>query len=629
MIRALFAVLLTSLFLNSSLAADEKPNFLWLISEDNSKHYVRLFDPNGAPMPNIEAIAKEGLVFEHAFSNSPVCSVARTTLITSCYGPRIGTQFHRRSKLANLPGGVRMFPAYLRDAGYYTTNKQKKDYNAVEGQGVWDASSRKASWRNRKPGQPFFHKQSFGTTHESSLHFSKQVMKNQATQTDPKSVTLAPYHPDTPTFRYTYARYHDRIQQVDREMGRVIDALRSDGLLESTFIFYFGDHGGVLPRSKGYAYESGLHVPLVVRVPEKFQHLVPAKRGSRLKGFVSFIDFGPTLLRLAGLPDPKGVDGRAFLGKGVELTELESRDEAFGYADRFDEKWDLVRTLRKGRFKYTRNYQPFNFDALQNNYRYKQLAYEEWRTLYRAGKLNAVQKQFFESRAPEALYDIENDPHETKNLAADPKYAVELTKLRARFRSLIRSLPDLSLFPENYLFENAFTRAVPFGQERKSEIAQLADTADLALKSFGDASAPIAAALASENPWIRYWGVIAATCHGKDALSLKGAIQKIAKSDPTPLVRVRAAEFIGLLGLGDPQAIIRRALTESKTEVEMGLILNSVVMLRDGKPGYPFQFSAGDLPKSKPRGEVERRKLYLAPESAAKPQPKKKRKNKK
>ncbi|MBI2478813.1 MAG: sulfatase-like hydrolase/transferase, partial [Planctomycetia bacterium] len=167
----------------SLLSAADRPNFVWLISEDNSTHYLKLFDEHGAETPRIAELAKHGLLFRNAFSNAPVCSVARTTLITSCYGPRIGTQYHRRSVEVPLPDGLRMFPAYLRAAGYYTTNNNKKDYNAIEGDGVWDESSKQASWRQRTAGQPFFHMQSFATTHESSLHFTAKVMQDEATKT--------------------------------------------------------------------------------------------------------------------------------------------------------------------------------------------------------------------------------------------------------------------------------------------------------------------------------------------------------------------------------------------------------------------------------------------------------------
>ncbi|MEO8497223.1 MAG: sulfatase-like hydrolase/transferase, partial [Planctomycetota bacterium] len=181
-----FAAMLLALLSMSDLSrAADRPNFVWLISEDNSTHYLKLFNEHGAETPRIAELAKHGLLFENAFSNAPVCSVARTTLITGCYGPRIGTQFHRRSVEVPMPAGLRMFPAYLRDAGYYTTNNNKKDYNAIEGEGVWDESSKDADWRQRKAGQPFFHMQSFTTTHESSLHFSAKEMRSEATKTDP------------------------------------------------------------------------------------------------------------------------------------------------------------------------------------------------------------------------------------------------------------------------------------------------------------------------------------------------------------------------------------------------------------------------------------------------------------
>jgi hypothetical protein len=512
-----------------------------------------------------------------------------------------------------MPDGLRMFPTYLREAGYYTSNNQKKDYNAIEGEGVWDDSSKNASWRNRKSGQPFFHMQSFGTTHESSLHFSRKQMDSQPTETDPDTVFVAPYHPETPTFRYTYARYHDRIREVDQQIGRVVDQLAADDLLEDTFVFYFGDHGGVLPRGKGYAYESGLHVPLVVRVPEKWKHLVDAEMGSRLKGFVSFIDFGPTLLNLAGLAVPPQVDGKPFLGAGVSADELNSRDEAFGYADRFDEKYDLVRTLRKGKYEYVRSYQPFNFDGLQNNYRYRMLAYAEWREMYRAGKLNDVQRQFFESRAAEALYDIEQDPHETKNLAGDPAFASVVADLRARLSNMVKELPDLSFYPESYLYDHAFANPIRFGQERQAAIGELVDIADLSLAGLEKALPGIEKALKSDDPWHRYWGLIVCSGYGKEAAPLVSLAKRIADNDSELLVRMRAAEFLGLTENADPRPTLLDVLAKTQSGVEAGLILNTVVLLRDGKPGYEFNIQAKDLAslKGEKADAVERRLEYL------------------
>jgi len=538
--RNYLSAVLLLLFVSFANADDPRPNFVWLLSEDNSSHYLKMFDPNGAETPCIEELAKHGVIFDRAFSNSPVCSVARTTLMTSCYGPRIGTQFHRKSVTVPMPDGVKMFPEYLRDAGYYTTNNSKKDYNAVESDNVWDESSNKATWRNRKPGQSFFHMQTFKTTHESSLHFQDM---SKPTKHDPDQAFVAPYHPDTPTFRYTNARYRDNIQTVDQQIGKVVDQLKEDGLLENTFIFYFGDHGGVLPRGKGYAYESGLHVPLVVRVPEKWKSLAP-EIGTRSSQIVSFVDFGPTLLKLAGVKGSDKVDGRPMFGLNTPPLEF----DAFGYADRFDEKIDFVRTLRRGKYEYIRNYQPFNFDGLQNNYRYKMLAFEEWRELYKAGKLNDVQRQFFEQRSAEALYEIDADPHETKNLDGDPKYAAVLADLRKRLQDKVKSLPDLSFYPESHLVDAAFGNPVAFGQKQKEAIASLVEIADLELLPFEQAKPAIESALSSDNRWERYWALIVCSTHGVEAKSLAAKAKELAASDEENLVRLRAADFLSLTG---------------------------------------------------------------------------------
>ena len=462
-----------SLVGTAAIAAD-RPNIVWIVSEDNSKHWLRLYEEGGAAMPNIEKLAENGLVFQNAFSNAPVCSVARSTLITGSYAPRIAAQYHRRGAMAPMPEGLRMFPHYLREAGYYTTNNSKTDYNLSD-KGMWDESSNKATYRNRGFEQPFFHVQNFGRTHEGQLHFTEEFMEENATETDPHAIKVFPYHPDTPVFRYTYAKFQDHHIETDAQMGGFLARLKDDGVADDTIVFYYGDHGGVLPRGKGYAYESGLNVPLVVYAPEKWRHLLPVNAGKSVDGFVSFIDFGPTVLNLAGVDVPETMDGKPFLGEGVTARDLDRRDEAFGYADRFDEKYDLVRTFRKGKYKYIRNYQPFNFDGLFNDYRYKMLAYREWSAMYQAGELNAVQSQFFEPREAEALYDIEKDPHETNNLADDPKSASVLRDLRQRLTNQVKEISDLSFLPEPAMLSEALSNPVQFGRENQDRIGKLVD----------------------------------------------------------------------------------------------------------------------------------------------------------
>ncbi|MCA9127858.1 MAG: sulfatase [Planctomycetales bacterium] len=612
--RLLFVFALLFAFPVNTWSAD-RPNMVWLISEDNSIHYQEMFFPGGAETPRIAALAAHGLQFDYAFSNAPVCSVARTTLMTSCFAPRIGTQFHRRSVVVPMPAGLKMFPAYLRDAGYYTTNNQKKDYNAEESAGTWDESSTSASWRGRQPGQPFFHMQSFTTTHESSLHFSQEEYESKKTKTDPSQVRVAPYHPDTPLFRYTVAKYHDNIQAVDQLIGNVVDQLESDGLLEDTFVFYFGDHGGVLPRGKGYAYESGLHVPLVVRVPKNFVHLAAWKPGEHVDGFVQFVDFGTTVLNLAGVDIPTGVDGSPFLGRGVTPEKIAAQKSAFGYADRFDEKYDLVRTLRRGKYEYVRSYQPFNIDGLQNNYRYIMLAYQQWRAEYLKGSLNDAQSQFFQARPPEMLFDVEADPYEVHNLAGSPEHAATLTSLRAALHEQVVSMPDLSFYPESYLAEHAFTNPTEFGQQHRSEIAELVGIADLSLLEFQQAKAGIEMALTSSDANQRYWGLIVCSCFGNQAKTFAKLATEIASADVDLLVRTRAAEFLGLIGALNPRETLLDCLAKSQSGIETNLILNTAVLLRDGKPGYQININEDSISPAAARfQDVQRRLSYFEAE---------------
>ena len=294
------------LLVNShSIQPDERPNIVWITSEDNSTHYMSLFNKNGIETPNIESIASQGLTFTNAFSNSPVCSAARSTLISGCYGPRLASHYHRKIEPVPMPDSLQMFPVYLKEAGYYTTNNSKEDYNIIKTQPVWNESSNTATWKNRNQSQPFFHVQNIHTTHEGRLHFTKEGMDTVINKTALNSFSIQPNHPQTELFRYTNAFYRDKIRQMDSEVGEVINELKKDGLFENTIIFYFGDHGGVLPGSKGYLYETGLHVPLVVYIPHKFESLMDQEIGTKVNGFVSFVDFASTVLNLAGVQDSR------------------------------------------------------------------------------------------------------------------------------------------------------------------------------------------------------------------------------------------------------------------------------------------------------------------------------------
>jgi hypothetical protein len=301
---------------------------------------------------------------------------------------------------------------------------------------------------------------------------------------------------------------------------------------------------------------------------------------------------------------------------------LAGRDETFGYADRFDEKYDLVRFMRKGKYTYIRNLHGFYPDALQNNYRYKMLAYTEWRELFKAGKLNAAQSQFHQRRPAEQLFDVEADPHEVNNLANDPKHASVLKDLRQRMQRKLREVNDLSFYPENHMVKAALGNGQAYGKKHSKEISRLADIADLALQPFNKAHKPLAKAMASNNHWERYWGCVTAAVHGEEAKVLVANAKKLLK-DENLMVRMRAAEFLGSINATDPMPALLSVLNNATTEQELMLTFNAVVYLRDYK-GYKFDNSKLNL-KLK-GGEVVRRTSYLEgePRRPARKNPKKK-----
>jgi hypothetical protein len=356
---------------------------------------------------------------------------------------------------------------------------------------------------------------------------------------------------------------------------------------------------------------------MVVYVPKKWEHLFHHRRGSRAKSFVEFVDLAPTVLSLAGIFPPESIDGTAVSGEFSEASKIKKKNTTFGYADRFDEKYDLVRTLRVGKYKYIRNYQPFNIDALFNFYRYKMLAFQEWDALYTAGKLNEEQRQFFEPRGPEGLYDIEQDPHEVNDLSASPEHQQILILMRKQLQEKLAALPDLSFYPEPYLLEHAIENPVAFGQKNQEEIKELMAIADLNLSSFDTVQAQIKQVLTDDNPWKRYWALVVCTSFGEKAKTLIPQIKNLLHQDPENLVRARAMEYLLLNQVFFDHKIVEVLLKNAKSETEANLILNSVALIKNLKPHLKFNLSKEIFPSEwydKPNDLVNRRMDHLIEE---------------
>ncbi len=346
-----------------SAGTSEVPNILWIVTEDMSPT-LGCYGDEYADTPTLDQFAKESILYTHAFAASPVCSPSRSTLITGMYNVSMGTNQMRSANL--LPTGVKGFPSYLREVGYYTTNNVKTDYNCAENTRLieesWDLSAADAHWRGKEGDQPFFAVFNDMTTHQSRTgvwpyaafqqHIQSQLSADQIS--DPADVPLPPYYPDTEAVRRTVARFYDCVEVMDGNVKRLLDQLEEDGLAEDTIVFFYSDHGSGLPRHKRLLHDSGMRVPLMVRFPEKYQHLAPAEPGTRLDRLVSFVDFAPTVLNLTGRPIPRYMQGKPFLGPESD----EEHQIIYGTRDRVDEVYEMSRSIRDKRYLYIRNYMP-------------------------------------------------------------------------------------------------------------------------------------------------------------------------------------------------------------------------------------------------------------------------------
>lgn len=530
-------------------AAKERPNILWLTCEDIGPQ-LGCFGDTYADTPRLDALAAKGAIYTHCWSNAPVCAPARTTLISGLYPTSTGAE-HMRS-MTNLPAGFLMYPQYLRQVGYYCTNNNKEDYNLEKPGHVWDESNNKAHWRNRAAGQPFFAIFNFTNTHESQV----RRRPHQAIH-DPTKVRVPAYHPDTPEVRQDWAQYYDNITAMDQLAGQRLDELAAAGLEEDTIIFFYGDHGAGMPRSKRWPFNSGLHVGLIVYVPAKFQSLVTPDygAGARSDRLVSFVDFAPTLLSLAGVKPPEHFQGHAFLGPYAAAEQ----PYLFGFRGRMDERVDLVRSVRDKRYVYIRNYMPHLIYGQHVSYMFETPTTQVWKRLFDEGRLSAEQSHFWQRKPPEELYDLESDPDEVHNLAGSPEHKPILERMRRAQRDWVLRVRDVGLLPEHQIHARS-SESTPYEMGHDATrypLDEILTAAECASQLDPQAIPQLVAYLAHADAAVRYWGVLGLTMRGEPAVAQ--AAQKLQQhlEDPDPSVRVAAAHAIASFG---PREQLQRSL---------------------------------------------------------------------
>lgn len=525
-----------TLYSNILYGQTERPNILWIVSEDNNVSVVGCYGNSYATTPNIDKLAREGVLFRNAFATAPVCAPSRCTIITGMYPPTLGTE-HMRSAY-DVPTSVKFFPRYLREAGYYTTNNAKKDYNTTDQTEAWDESSNKATYRNRKPGQPFFAVFNIMTSHESSIHTRQDSLRH-----DPDKVPLPAYHPDTKEMRMDWAQYYDKVETMDQQVGKLLKELEDEGLSESTIVFYYGDNGGVLPRSKRFMYESGLHIPLVIRVPEKYRKLSPYSSGHSTDRLVSFTDFAPTILTLAGVDVPANMQGVAFMG----LNPGAARRYTYAFRGRMDERNDLSRSVRDKKYRYIRNYLPHLIYGQHVMYQWQASSMQSWENEFRKGNLNSIQSAFWMEKPPEELFDVDADPDNVKNLASDPAYDSVLRRFRNENRKWLLKSHDIGFIPEALLYTwSAKGPLQNFGPGQK-ELDRIIETAEMASLPNRSSGREIVKRLRDKDPSVRYWAALGCTILGTDMNPAVSDL-KLLLNDSEGAVRVAAAEALYELG---------------------------------------------------------------------------------
>jgi arylsulfatase A-like enzyme len=561
-------VLLFPLLAEGILAKEmppDRPNVLWITCEDISP-YLGSYGFVQAHTPNLDRLAKRSIRYTQAYANAPVCAVARSTILSGMYASTIGT--HQMRSMVPVPEEIPVYPKLLRDAGYYCTNNSKKDYNSPynDDAELWDESSNTAHYKNRRSDQPFFAVFNLTVTHESQLsenrirHYVENNLIPEKARIDPRDIELPPYHPDLPEIREDWARLHDLITLMDKQVGELLDELEEAGLADNTVVFFYSDHGGQLSRSKRYIYNGGTQVPMIVYLPDKWKQLSPVSAGAVDSTLVSFVDLAPTLLSITGCEIPDRMQGRAFLGDKAE----KSPDFVHFIRDRMGERYDFSRAITDGRYYYIRNFMPHRPLGRDSRYGYQvQANWRAYEAAYEAGKTNAIQSQFYERKPLEQFFDTENDPWQVNNVVEQPASKARVKSLSKELDRWMVETRDVGLIPEPMVHEligagKKYRTLHAFAQSSDYPIQKILEAAKSATAG---SSENLLAYLTDKNPIIRYWGAYGIFLHPDQRNSLQRQLKTIVDKDEFAANRIMAAQALGVVGDPDTafEAIMREA----------------------------------------------------------------------
>ena len=590
----IFCILIvaTALFLscnnkNTSFET-EKPNIIWITTEDISPQ-IGCYGDEFANTPVIDQLAVDGVLYTNAIATAPVCAPARSSIITGMHQSSIGSH-HMRCK-GWFPDEFNYYPQYLREAGYFCTNNSKEDYNvSYSSSEIWDESGKSAHWRNRElKDQPFFAVFNYTGTHESATNSKKKheyIVKDLPKESllKPGEAPLPPYFPDTPIVNELWARYYNNISALDKYVENLLSQLKEDGLEENTIVFFYSDHGAGIPIHKRWLYDTGLKVPFIIKMPKKYQHLLPHKMGTKTDELVSFIDLPPTVLHLAGLPVPENMQGRSFLGENLSPE----REYVYSSRDRMDERYDMQRAVRDKQYKYIRYYEfPKPFIQYMNTPEKGDIM-KAIRSSYENGTLPEAGVKLMALKKPvEELFDLEKDPKELNNLSGDPDYKNVLEKMRQAHKDWSVKIADAGLIPEPILrqWEKQFNKPI-YNILRENEIpvdkiqeVALASDIQLFIENLNH-----------ENEAVRYWAATGIGNYAKEGNNEMFSKLSSLLKDETPPVRIAAARAFCIL---DKESEGLKTLSTQLTNKDEWTRLNAALVLDEiGEKARPL---IGDL----------------------------------
>lgn len=578
----------------------ERPNILWVTFEDTSSYEFGCYGNKDVHTPNADSLAAQGIQFMNAWSVAPQSSPARSSLITGCYAPTYGMDVHPVSY--DTPADI-FFPQRLREAGYYCTNNSKTHYNSTNNnKACWDECTKTASYNSPKRGkdQPFFAVFNTVTSHMGRIRTFHTDGRRDYTKEGiyTELLTLPSYVPDLPEVRSDYAGHLEAVQDVDTWLGFFLKDLKDKGLDDNTIIFFFSDHGGCVPRGKGYLYESGLKVPLIAYFPEKWKHLANGKSGKD-NSLVNFTDLGPTVLSLAGVKPTKNMQGKAIFG---EYASKEERKVQFAFAANQLHHFMPVRAVTDGHIKYMRSYIPYRQFALRNYYQWGMSSNKAWDKLVLGNhNTNPDWALTFDAHPAEMLFDLDKDPGELHDLSSSPEYAEVLAKMRNELSNHIRNTHDLGFFLPTSRTGHVLYDVVRKEKYPMEELYKLVEAAGI-----GDvASLPLfEKAIASSHRDMRFWGAVgyAELAHKKQISQCPQALADLLK-DEDPYVASEAAYAVTYLG--KPQEGIARLINPVKEEDrKIGYSSLECISLDPAMRDYIRQF----LPQLKEAAETLPRK---------------------